>query len=1061
MTCGHPEGSMATQEAAAEAQLYRALLAQASELVAIVAAGGTVRYTSPSYQRILGYSPADLHERSIFAHVHLDDLPRVQAAFTAAVHSEGTSVTVTFRYRDAGGAWRTLEATGTSHLTVPGIEGIIVVSRDLTDRVQMEEALRQSEERFRRAFEDAPTAMAMVGLDGRLLRVNPAQCRLFGYQAAEFAGRTFLDLTHPDDVAASQEQMRRLLAGEVASVLVEKRFVHRDGHTVWALVSSSLVRDAQGQPLYLLTHTQDITEHRRVDEALRASEARQAVILKAIPDLIFRITRAGEYLDVRANNDDLLFVPRETIIGHTVTELLPPEVADASLRSIAKTLETGTPQVLEYQLPVPDGVRYFEARLVVSGPDEILSMVRDITDQKRAEIARAEAEAARVRSEEALRQSEERYRHIVETADEGIVQLDLEGRLVLANQRIADMLGYTVEEMLGQTVFTFMAEEEHAAARARLVQRRRGNQAHLRYDLKLRHQTGASVWVVASSAPQTADNGQMIGVLMMLTDITLRKQAEEALRRANADLEKANQAKSAFLATMSHEMRTPLNGVIGLTSLLRGTPLSPEQQQYVTAIQASGDALLSLIDDILDFSKIEAGHFSLEMQSLDLRKVVREVVAVFTAQVRAKGLRISAHVAEAVPPVVEGDAGRLRQVLTNLVGNAVKFTERGAVDVRADVVEESPEGTLLRLAVCDTGIGIAPEAQATLFEPFTQADASTTRRYGGTGLGLAIARRLAELMGGEIGVESTVGAGSTFWVRLRLARSRAPLSPSSTPVQVVPAPPTARLVGPERRGRRILVAEDNPINQLVAVRLLESLGYVVETVETGQQVVEALRQRRYALVLMDCHMPELDGFAATAAIRQQEHEAGQEHYTPIVALTADALAGDVQKGRSVGMDDYLTKPVTLERLAAVVEHWSAESAAADPADARAPATPQDADAVLDRSVLATLQALECGQGRLLPRLIRLYLQEAPARLAALREAVAQGDASRVEELAHGFKGSSAQLGATRMHCLCAALQEAGGRSDLRQAAAQVAELQRQFGRVRAALEAMLYEAGTG
>src|SRR5205085_12297316 len=227
-----------------------------------------------------------------------------------------------------------------------------------------------------------------------------------------------------------------------------------------------------------------------------------------------------------------------------------------------------------------------------------------------------------------------------------------------------------------------------------------------------------------------------------------------------------------------------------------------------------------------------------------------------------------------------------------------------------------------RLAGGETGIAIAPKVQPVLFEPFTQADASTTRRYGGTGLGLAIARRLVELMGGAIGVESTIGAGSTFWVTLLLARGAAPRAVSAAPVRGAPPAPAACRGGRAARGR-VLVAEDNAINQLVAVRLLESLGYVVETVETGQQAVEALRQRRYALVLMDCHMPELDGFAATAAIRQQEHEAGQGHHTPIVALTADALAGDVQKSRSVGMDDHLTKPVTLERLAAVVERWSA------------------------------------------------------------------------------------------------------------------------------------------
>src|SRR5205085_1114245 len=241
--------------------------------------------------------------------------------------------------------------------------------------------------------------------------------------------------------------------------------------------------------------------------------------------------------------------------------------------------------------------------------------------------------------------------------------------------------------------------------------------------------------------------------------------------------------------------------VIGLTSLLLGSPLPPEQQEYVAAIQSSGHALLTLIDAILDLSKIEAGHLSLEVQPLDLRQVVREVVAVFTAQVRAKGLRISAHVAPAVPPLLVGDAVRLRQVLTNLVGNAVKFTEQGAVEVRVDVVEESPEGTLLRLAVRDTGIGIAPEVQAVLFEPFTQADASTTRRYGGTGLGLANARRLVELMGGTIGVESTVGAGSSFWVTLRLARGAAPRGVSAAPVRGAPTAPAACRGGRAARGR--------------------------------------------------------------------------------------------------------------------------------------------------------------------------------------------------------------------------------------------------------------------
>ncbi len=263
----------------------------------------------------------------------------------------------------------------------------------------------------------------------------------------------------------------------------------------------------------------------------------------------------------------------------------------------------------------------------------------------------------------------------------------------------------------------------------------------------------------------------MLTPTLQVQDITDRVEALDALRQANVELEKANRAKSEFVATVSHEIRTPLNGVIGLTSLLRGTPLSPQQQEYVAALQTSGETLLRLIDDLLDFSKIEAGQLTLEARPFDPRRLVGEVAGLFATEAGAKGLNLCADVDPAVPAALVGDAGRLRQVLLNLVGNALKFTAQGEVGIRVTLEEESAEGALLRVEVRDTGIGIAPEMQVRLFEPFTQADASTTRRYGGTGLGLAIAKRLVEAMGGQIGVESTPGQGSTFWLTLRLARS--------------------------------------------------------------------------------------------------------------------------------------------------------------------------------------------------------------------------------------------------------------------------------------------------
>jgi two-component system CheB/CheR fusion protein len=429
---------------------------------------------------------------------------------------------------------------------------------------------------------------------------------------------------------------------------------------------------------------------------------------------------------------------------------------------------------------------------------------------------------------------------------------------------------------------------------------------------------GALRWFEANGQPLQRQGREGSQGVLVIRDITERKRAEEALQHANAALEQANFLKSQFLATMSHEIRTPLSSVIGLIDLLRATPVGPQQRKYFAALQSSADALLSIINDILDFSKIEAGQLTLEEQPIVVRQLVTDVVDIFAAQVRAKGLQISAQVNEAVPHLLTGDPVRLRQILTNLVSNAVKFTAQGTLDIQTDVLEETPDGVVLRFAVRDTGIGIPPEAQAGIFDAFTQARASMTRQYGGTGLGLAICRQLVALMGGTIGVQSAPGQGSTFWCTVRLARGTT--LRDGPPPRVTDDRGAARgRAGEDRWPGHILVAEDNPVNQLVAVHLLEGLGYAVEAVETGQQAVDALQRKPYDLVLMDCHLPEMDGFAATAAIRRQEVGSGQ--HTPIVAMTADALAGDAERCLAVGMDDYVAKPVTAERLAAVVARW--------------------------------------------------------------------------------------------------------------------------------------------
>ena len=983
-----------------------------------------------------------------------------------------------FKHRLANGTIRDVEVAS-SHVTVGGRPLVHSIVFDVTERSQADEQLKRQAALINSLLDSFPDLVFFKNTEGVYLGCNPAFAEFVGRPRPAIVGLTDYEIFDRATAAAFREHDRRMLETREERHN-EEWLTYPDGRRKLVDTLKTPYWGPGGELLGVLGISRDITARKVAEDELRAE--RDLFSAGPVATIVWAVTDGWPVHQVSSNTAE--------VIGHSPSEVLSPSFRysdlvhpddlDRVVAEVTRSQDAGQDNYENsYRLRRANGEYRWvhDTSKAVRNEDGEVVQVRgylfDVTRQKLTELD--------------LQRQRERLEQIIDGTRAGTWEWDVATGALSVNERWAEMFGYALDELGPVTFDTWAAlahEDDMRAARDQLDRHLSGELAYYECEIRARHKGGFWVWVLdRGCVVSRAADGTPLRMSGTHQDVTVRHHAQDQLMLANRQLEEAitkanemamvaevaNEAKSEFLANMSHEIRTPMNGIIGIAGLLLETQLSLEQRRFAELIRGSGESLLALVNDILDLSKVEAGKLVLECLDFDLRALLDEFSSMLALRAQAKGLEFTCAAYARVPSLLRGDAGRLRQILVNLVGNAIKFTERGGVDVRVDLAAPNPggpdaPGVLLRCSVRDTGIGIPREKLGLLFGKFNQVDASTTRRYGGTGLGLAISRQLAERMGGEIGVESEPGRGTEFWFTVRLlaqAEAQAPAdaftasfrdrrvlivddsassrealashlvlygvressvanadaalgllreaAASGDPFQVafldthmpsmggdelaarvrsedalagtklvrlvplnmrtadasvlprfagqlskpvrhdelhsvliqvferravprtLPAPrPSAgaKLAG---RKNRILLVEDNSVNQFVALRILSKLGCHADAVGNGREALEALVNVPYDLVLMDVQMPEMDGYEATRAVRswgrtggRAEGEADPRRHLagiPIVAMTANAMAGDREACLACGMNDYLTKPVRVDDLGEMLARW--------------------------------------------------------------------------------------------------------------------------------------------
>jgi PAS domain S-box-containing protein len=845
--------------------------------------------------------------------------------------------------------------------------------------------------RYARLAERGADTTLVLDMSGVVQYAMPGAERVLGWPSVTLVGSSLATIPGgeaiPLNLALAQE-----LELDIPTVPAEADLVGADGEVAALEFVVSKTLDETRVPV-LIVNVRTISGGKQANRAVPWSHAHNQALLDAIPDQILRFDRAGRYLgSAGAPTPGAPFT--ETALGKPFHEVLPKALADLCLDALTRAFVSGEVQELRYSNTRDDGRHHFETRVCMVANREALAIVRDVT----------------VRTETRARL--ERLAQILDATPDFICSFVPEGMVEYSNAAFRQLLGLKSQAPVPMSEVLERFPEIRRLLNGVVIPAATEN-GYWRGDLDF--VSGDIDAPVSTIVLAHRDPGEPPHHLTIIGhDIRRRREADRKMLEAKEAAEAANHAKSAFLATMSHEIRTPMNGVIGAMELLLGTDLTGEQGELASTLRDSSEALLAIINDILDLSKIEANAVELEHVPFGLRASVDGMYTVLRSAAKLKGLRLIVTVDDRVPDGLAGDPARLKQVLMNLAGNAIKFTEHGEVNVRVSSVGESGDDTVrIRFEVVDTGIGMEPGVKAGLFRSFAQGDSSVNRRFGGTGLGLAISAKLVNLMGGEIAVESLPGQGSTFWFVAAFSRVTDPLPVATAQATTARHEAQSEADTGQCPPARLLLVEDNPVNQAIVKAMLNRLGYKPDLAADGTEAVQACGRTSYDLVFMDCQMPGMDGFEATARIRAQE----TLRRVPIVALTANATADDRACCLSAGMDDYLAKPVRSASIQEMLVKWLPRVDAGSAAEAT-PTRP-----ILDLETMAEIRSLNSAEGEdILVEVIDLFFGQIQTQMPALESAVRLADPVALGDVAHGLKGEARNIGARLVGDLAAELE---------------------------------------